>query len=68
MTSKTIQQLWFEKIIKLLTKKITMVEGFVDFLLARTIDKQLTREAQQLSEPLFSAVWDNDQDVDYDKL
>jgi hypothetical protein len=68
MTGKTIQQPLFEKILQLPTDKIMEVEDFVDFLLTRKIDRQLTREAQQLSEPVFAAVWDNTDDAEYDKL
>jgi hypothetical protein len=68
MTGKTIQQPLFEKILQLPTDKIMEVEDFVDFLLTRKIDRQLTREAQQLSEPVFAAVWDNTDDAEYDNL
>ncbi len=68
MTVNTIQQPLFEKILQLPTDKIMEVEDFVDFLLTRKIDQQLTREAERLSESVFSAVWDNAEDAEYDKL
>lgn len=68
MTNTTIQQPLLDKILRLPTEKITEVEDFVDFLLTRTIDQQLTREAERLSESVFAAVWDNTEDADYDKL
>ena len=68
MTVNTIQQPLFEKILQLPTDKIMEVEDFVDFLLTRTLDQQLTREAKRLSESTFSAVWDNAEDADYDKI
>jgi hypothetical protein len=68
MTGKTIQQPLFEKILQLPTEKILEVENFVDFLLKRMADQQLTRGAERLSEPAFAAVWDNAKDADYDNL
>lgn len=67
MADKMIQKI-FKKILQLPTEKITEVEDFVDFLLTRTKEQQLSREAQRFSEALFAAVWDNDRDADYDKL
>jgi hypothetical protein len=64
MTDKTIQKKLFKKILQFPTEKITEVEDFVAFLLTRKTDRQLTREAQQLSEPVFAADWDNDRDAD----
>jgi hypothetical protein len=68
MTGKTIQQPLFEKILQLPTEKILEVENFVDFLLTRMADRQLTRGAERLSETAFAAVWDNAEDADYDNL
>ena len=57
-----------EKIRTLPPEKLAEVEDFVDFLLLREQDRELTRAAARLSEEVFQKVWDNPDDADYDKL
>jgi hypothetical protein len=44
------------------------VEDFVDFLRSRDQDRQLATTAAKTSEPAFAAIWDNDDDAEYDRL
>ena len=44
------------------------VEDFVDFLRSREDDQRLVTAAAQTSEPAFAAVWDNEDDAEYDRL
>ena len=43
------------------------VEDFVDFLRAREDERRLTHAAAGVSEASFTQVWDNDEDVAYDR-
>jgi len=64
------EQRLLEKIRKLPSDKIIEIEDFVDFLYQRETksDKNLVYEATKLSENSFSKVWNNPEDVAYDKL
>ncbi|NER35998.1 MAG: DUF2281 domain-containing protein [Oscillatoria sp. SIO1A7] len=57
-----------KKIRNLPPDKITEVEDFVDFLLAKSDRILLSRAAAKLSETAFAKIWDNDEDADYDQL
>ena len=57
-----------KKIRDLPPDKITEVEYFVDFLLAKSERILLNRAAAKLSENAFAKIWDNDEDADYDQL
>lgn len=57
-----------KKIRDLPPDKLTEVEDFVDFLLAKTDSLRLARAAAKLSESAFAKIWDNDEDADYDQL
>lgn len=57
-----------EKIQKLPPDRVSEVEDFVDFLAAREEGRQLTIAASRVSESAFSAVWDNTDDAEYDRL
>jgi hypothetical protein len=56
-----------EKIWALPADRIAEIEDFVDFILMREQDRELTRAAAGMSEPAF-AVWDNSDDDVYDAL
>lgn len=57
-----------EKLKSLSPQRHAQVEGFVDFLRSRETDQRLTRAAAQASGPSFTAVWDNADDAEYDRL
>ena len=44
------------------------VEDFIDFLRQASEDKQLRQAAAKLSEDVFSKVWDDSEDAEYDRL
>ena len=62
------EQTLLKKIRTLPPEKVAEVEDFVDFLRGRLDDRRLVRAAAQLSEDAFRKVWDNQDDVAYDKL
>ncbi len=69
MTDATLETLELvEKIQSLPLLKRSQVEEYVDFLLARLTDRSIVTAAAALSEPSFSAVWDNEDDAVYDTL
>ena len=57
-----------EKIRSLPPDKITVLEDFIDFLLARSEDRLLVYAASKLSEAAFAKIWDNPEDAEYDEL
>lgn len=57
-----------EKIRTLPPAKLTEVEDFVDFLRQRDLDQRLAEAVTKMGEDSFHAVWDNDDDADYDEL
>lgn len=57
-----------EKIKQLPPQRLAEVEDFVDFLRTRDDEQRLTHTATRVSEPAFSAVWNNDEDAAYDRL
>jgi hypothetical protein len=63
------------KIQSLPADRLSQVEDFVDFLLAKLAsqassseDHMIRQAAAKLSEPAFAAVWDNEEDAIYDDL
>ena len=62
------EQALIEKIRGLSSDRVTEVEDFVDFLRQRDSDRRLVRAAARASEDSLSAVWDNPDDADYDRL
>jgi len=44
------------------------VEDFVDFLRSREDDQRLVAAAACASEPAFAAVWDHEDDAEFDRL
>ena len=56
-----------ERIKALPPDKIAEVIDFVNFL-AHRADRLLVQAASRLSEPAFSAVWNNPDDAEYDTL
>jgi hypothetical protein len=62
------EQLLLEKYRSLPPERRAEVEDFIDFLQNRETDRHLARSATQLSEPVFTAVWDNPDDAAYDRL
>lgn len=57
-----------EKLKSLPPEQITEVTDFVDFLRMKNDERTLTRAATKTAEPAFVAVWDNEEDAEYDKL
>ena len=62
------EQVLLEKIKRLPPQRLAEVEDFLDFLRTREDDQRLTQSAAHASEASFSAVWENDEDADYDRL
>ncbi|MEW6166114.1 MAG: toxin-antitoxin system, antitoxin component, Xre family protein [Pseudomonadota bacterium] len=62
-----IQQM-LKKLQQLPPAKVAEVEDFIDFLSSRDVDRPLVKAAQAVSEASLTAVWDNDDDADYDRL
>jgi endonuclease/exonuclease/phosphatase family metal-dependent hydrolase len=62
------EQILIEKIRQLPPQRMAEVEDFVDFLQARDSAQGLTRAATKASEASFAAVWNNDDDADYDRI
>lgn len=58
----------FNKIRRLPSEKVAVVEDFVDFLSHRGEDNTLVQAAGKLSEKSFQQVWDNTEDGEYDTL
>ena len=56
-----------EKIRALPPEKIAEVVDFVEFLAHRD-DRSLVEAASRISEPAFTAIWDNPDDAEYDNL
>lgn len=57
-----------EKLRSLPPQRLAEVEDFVDFLQRRDEEQHLVRAAAALSEGALRAVWDNEDDADYDRL
>ena len=57
-----------DKLRSLPPQRLAEVEDFVDFLHSRDDDQRLVRAAAALSESALHAVWDNEDDADYDRL
>lgn len=57
-----------EKVKKLSVEQIQQVEQFIDSLSQEETEQQLTLISAKLSEPVFSRIWDNLEDADYDYL
>lgn len=67
MEQQQIEQV-IEKLQALPPEKVTEVEDFIDFLSQRDTERRLTRAAMAAAEPTLSALWDNADDADYDRL
>ena len=67
MQVQHIQQV-VQKLEALAPNRINEVEDFIDFLSQRDTDKQLTQAAIAASEPTLNAIWNNDDDAEYDQL
>ena len=61
-------QVLFDKIKQLPPPRMAEVEDFIDFLRAREDEQRLTHAAAKVSEASFTQVWDNDEDVAYDRM
>lgn len=68
MTSPASDSALVEKIRNLSPKRVAEVEDFVDFLVARDQDRLLAETVTRISEAAFSAVWENSDDAEYDRL
>ncbi|MDT0498958.1 hypothetical protein RM530_16565 [Algiphilus sp. W345] len=62
-----IQQM-VKKLQQLPPARVAEVEDFIDFLSSRDGDRPLVKAAQAVSQAGLSAVWDNSDDADYDRL
>lgn len=62
------EKVLIEKIRQLPPQRLAEVEDFVDFLRARSDEQLLTQAATKVSETSFAAVWNNNEDADYDRL
>jgi hypothetical protein len=67
MNARKAQDL-IEKLQSLPPQRQAEVEDFVEFLLSRDDDRRLVTVAAGASEPVFSVVWDNEDDAEYDRL
>lgn len=56
------------KLRRLPPERVAEVEDFIDFLSSRDRDRPLVHAAQATSEAALSALWDNADDADYDRL
>ena len=59
---------FMEKLKSLPPEQIVEVVDFVDFLRMKNDQRVLTGAATKAAEPAFAAVWDNEEDAEYDKL
>lgn len=57
-----------EKIARLPEERIEELDEFVEFLLQRERDSELTRASSALGANALAKVWDNDEDSAYDSL
>ena len=57
-----------DKLEALPPERIGEVEDFIDFLMQRDADRQLTQAATKAAEQTFAKVWGNPDDADYDAL
>ena len=62
------EQVLLEKLKSLPPQRRAEAEDFIDFLKARSQEEQLAHAAAKASEPAFTAVWDNPDDAEYDRL
>ena len=67
MQAKYIEQV-MQKLQALAPNRLHEVEGFIDFLIQRDSDRQLTQAAMGVVEPTLNTLWDNVDDAEYDKL
>lgn len=67
MQAQHIEQV-VQKLQNLAPNRIIEVENFIDFLSQRDTDQLLTQVAMAASEPALSAIWDNTDDAEYDKI
>jgi len=61
-------QALLEKMQALPPERLSEVEDFVDFIVAREQERTLTRAALAASTPAFAAIWNNPDDDVYDAL
>ena len=64
--SAGIEQSITQKLRLLPPERIIEVEDFVDFLQGRDLERNLVKQAGQASEAVFTAIWDNPDDIEYD--
>ena len=57
-----------KKLKSLPPERVAEVEDFVDFLRARNEERSTTRAAAGAAEPVFSSIWENEDDAAYDTL
>lgn len=57
-----------EKIQALNPEQLAEVEDFIDFVRFRAQERETTRVAAAISEPVFQAIWTNPEDDAYDAL
>ena len=62
------EQSIIQKLRLLPPERIVEVEDFVDFLQARDLERNLVKQAGQVSEAAFATIWDNSDDSEYDRI
>jgi hypothetical protein len=60
-----LESILIQKLQRLPTQRLAEVKDFVEFLQAREEDRQLVQAAAKAR---FATVWDNDEDVAYDRI
>ena len=68
MNPRAGEKTLIEKLRSLTPQRQAEVEDFIDFLRAREEAPAPTCAAAKTAEPPFAAVWENDEDADYDRL
>ena len=66
--NNTLENRLMEKVKKLSVEQIQQVEQFIDSLTSEITERQLTQISTKLSESVFSKIWDNPEDAEYDNL
>jgi len=67
MTSMNLLR-FVQRFRRLLPDQQAAVDRLVDSLSQATGEARIVDAASSLSEPAFAAIWDNDEDADYDRL
>ena len=66
MNAVNLETKLIEKIRSLPPERLTLLEDFIDFLLTRSEESNLTYSDRQVSEAAFAKIWDNAEDAECD--